>query len=144
MNKESMLLHLSFSTRTIDAPSNAHSPCERPTQAVPPAPALSLSSIFLRAANIISSLRRCSSCCLSFLFCDHAGFLPEFAPVLVPAPASTGEGSIGADDPTFEERLYRVIRSGCEGFGLTAAAPGRAPVDVDDRGGSCGWKEGGG
>lgn len=66
--------------------------------------AFSFPSSFLRAANIISSLLRCRFACLSFLSCDQA-----FA---------FGESSAGGSPVAFnfDDRLYRVIRSGCDGF----------------------------
>ena len=50
-------------------------------------------------------------------------------------------------DETADERLYRVIRSGCEDL-VWAKVDDKPDVGfvepVDDRGGGGGWKEGGG
>lgn len=91
-----------------------------------------LASIFLLAANIISSLLCCINDCLSVLFwlqpCFEAGAslsTPLFSPVAA----------------NFASRLYRVIRSGWDGFGVSVR--GLAPVceeDDDAVGGVGGWK----
>lgn len=70
----------------------------------------SFSSIFFLAARIISSLRFCSSDCLSVLFWDHPGLDVAF---------SEGEEALVVASELsliLDERLYLVIRSGCDGF----------------------------
>lgn len=67
--------------------------------------AFCFSSIFRRAAKIISSLLLWKFACLSVLL--------ELQPALCAASASAGSAPV---DTTFDERLYRVIRSGCDGL----------------------------
>lgn len=74
----------------------------------------SIASIFLLAAKIISSLLLCKFACRSFLSVLHA-----FAFNRSPSPSPAAWSS-------FPDKLYRVIRSGCEGF----AAAGLAGVVV--------------
>lgn len=88
--------------------------------------AFAFSSIFLRAARIISSRLRCRLACLSFRSCDHFFCCCD-----------SDEGSSGAE-LSFDFRLYRVIKSGCVGFeGVAARRVGRGC-------GCGGLKEGGG
>ena len=73
----------------------------------------SFSCIFLRAANIISSLRRCNSFCLSSLLLDHRGLV--------------GSSSFSLPfEVIFDCRLYLVIKSGSIFTGCCA------PVEVED------------
>lgn len=67
---------------------------------------LSLPSIFLLAAKIISSRLLCNNCALSALFDDQ--------PLLPLPPAATDDSSWTSD--TFDRRPYFVIRSGFGGF----------------------------
>lgn len=92
----------------------------------PEAFALSFSSIFLLAANIISSLFLCRLVCRSFRSALQA---------LVTGFSSVGSGV----RLTFEAKLYRVIRSGCEGF--VAAATGL--VGTAGAGAAGSWNEAG-
>lgn len=95
--------------------------------AAPEAFAFSCASSFLRAARIISSLRRCRFACLSVL-----SVLQAF---------DFGCSSCAGCDASeiFADRLYLVIRSGCEGragvaAGRTGAGEARGPGI---------WKDGG-
>jgi hypothetical protein len=94
--------------------------------AIPPTPcfasAASFACIFLRAANIMSSLLFCSNACLSLLFALHADFPPA---VLVISELSAPLSS----PATLAVRLYRVIRSCCDSFGAIGLF---SAVDVDE------------
>jgi hypothetical protein len=97
-----------------------------PHAAPAPAFSLSFSSIFLLAARIISSLLRCRFAWRSVRSWLHALAL------------GFSSSSAGASCPTFEARLYRVMRSGCAGFGAAGAragvAAGRGAGTVKDAG----------
>ncbi len=87
---------------------------------------LSLSSSFLLAFKIISSLRLFSKACLSFLLLLHDCVcgLP-----LDPLPS---EG-VESGDETFDPRLYRVMRSMCSDLicpGVVLAVLGVAPAGM--------------
>ena len=88
----------------------------------------SFSSIFRRAARIISSLRFCMLDCLSLRSWLHAFGL--------------GDSSVGgcAVWPTLEDKLYRVIRSGCAGF---RAGEADGACVVLERRGTGSWKDAG-
>ena len=95
--------------------------------AAPEAFAFSCASSFLRAARIISSLLRCRLACLSFLSALQAFFF------------GCSSCSVCGTWFSLEERLYLVIRSGCDGFtGAAAALTGAGEA----RGAGI-WKEGG-
>jgi hypothetical protein len=96
-------------------------------------PFFSASSNFRLAARIMSSLLFCSNACLSLLFADHACFC--FLPL---SGAESESGGVSGAWLIFEERLYRVIRSGWVDLGRAAVA--RA-IGVEGMGG---WKEMGG
>lgn len=104
--------------------------------ALPFARSRSLCSIFRLAANTISSLRFCSSACLSALLWLHVacGF---------DASSSSSSGTAPSDCEAADilaARLYRVMRSGWEDLG----GGGAGRVGVEEGGGWTGWKEGGG
>jgi hypothetical protein len=102
-----------------------------------PASAASFACIFLRAAKIISSLLFCNSACLSLLFALHADFPPA---MLVLSALSAPWSALAI----LAERLYRVIRSGCDGFGVVGLFSA-VDVDEEDAGiGSGGWNVCGG
>lgn len=84
-----------------------------------------LASIFFRAAKIISSRLRCSDACRSSLFELHP--LPFFS-----------ASSASTVAPSFPLRLYRVIRSGCDGFSGCLVVAALAP-DAGCPGGGGGW-----
>lgn len=145
--------HLAFHPSPSPSyPRPFHSPPRNPHDPTPLAfsfPTRSLSSNFRLAVRIISSLRRCSSACLSFLLDDQLDLLvslppnadtpgPPAAPTL---PAPDPPASAPADEAwvIFEARLYRCIRSCCCG---AAGAVGVRFEAVEGAGG--GWKEGGG
>jgi hypothetical protein len=114
-----------YSILTFLFPSAEHSR----DYAAPDAFAFSCSSSFLRAARIISSRRLCRFACLSLLSALH-----DFA---------FGRSScVGCETwLSFEDKLYRVMRSGCAGLaGVGAARVGAGAV----RGAGVGiWKDAG-
>jgi hypothetical protein len=86
-----------------------------------------LASIFLRAANIISSLLCCINDCLSVLF-----WLQAFPPGDPPGDGDAGDASLSSPlaAASFAPRLYRAIRSGWDGFGVSVLVP--APFCEED------------
>jgi hypothetical protein len=76
-----------------------------------------LASIFLRAARIISSRRRCNNACLSSRFELH----PEFFTADDPSSVFEGVDSLSCS-------LYLVMRSGCAGFSGCLTACGAVEV----------------
>jgi hypothetical protein len=91
--------------------------------------AFSCASSFLRAAKIISSLRLCRFACLSVLSALH-----DFAFGCSSCAGCSGRLSL-------EDRLYRVIKSGCVGLAGVAAA--RAGVGAVRGAGVGIWKDAG-
>jgi hypothetical protein len=91
--------------------------------------AFSCASSFRLAAKIISSLRLCKFACLSLLSALH-----DFA---FGCSSCIGCGCW----PSLEERLYRVIKSGCAGLAGVAAA--RAGVGAARGAGVGIWKDAG-
>jgi hypothetical protein len=95
-----------------------------------------LASIFRLAASIISSLLCCINDCLSVLFWLQPCF---------PADDSPSVFLFSLLEANFAPRLYRVIRSGWDGFGVPVLV--LAPVcEEEDAAGSGmgGWKVCGG
>lgn len=89
-----------------------------------------LASILLLAARIISSRLRCSEACLSSRFELHP------LPFLSSSAASWDSSAVSLLD-----RLYRVIRSGCDGSsGCLVAVEALAPPEALCAGGGGGWK----
>ena len=113
---------------SISIPSFLLQPASAHHAEVPDVLAFSFSSIFLRAAKIISSRRRCRFACRSFLSCDHAFCF-----------GCCSDVDVSGVDASFDARLYRVIRSGGDGF-----AGGVAVREVGLERGSGGLKDGGG
>jgi hypothetical protein len=102
----------------------------------------SLASSFFLAASIMSSLRRCSSVCLSSRTELHA------LPPLPLGPRESSSGALAAADAaTFSCRLYRVMRSGWDGVGVCVRPGAEAPAGVwvvCVAGGGAGWNVTGG
>jgi hypothetical protein len=89
-----------------------HYPEPTPSTVFPwPASAATFASIFLRAARIISSLLFCNNACRSPLFELQACCC---FPVL--SDTASGDSCRLASSANFAFRLYRVMRSGCNGF----------------------------
>jgi hypothetical protein len=111
------------------AASYIHPPLKRTEAHDCEAFAFSCASSFRLAARIISSLRLCRFACLSLLSALH-----DFA-----FGCSACVGSVRW--PSLEERLYRVIKSGCAGLAGVAAA--RAGVGAARGAGVGIWKDAG-
>jgi hypothetical protein len=86
-----------------------------------PASATTLASIFLLAARIISSLLFCNNACRSPLFELQACFC---FPLISDSPSD--DSCRLPSSANFDFRLYRVMRSGCNGFADVVVEDGDA------------------